>query len=444
MEYNPSLEPGEDYPFYRIDFEKDLTGQPGTVIRHEPLAGHAVPSMASRAYRVIYQSTSGIGDQKGRPMPVSGIIAFPPDGASDEPWPVLSWAHGTVGSADKCAPSMDEYLDVRAKGSPLHLLRAINMAPHALLNAFLEAGWAVAMTDYEGLGCYGNHPYLLGDSEGRGILDIVPVVRQVAESEGIDHPIADDYAIVGHSQGGQAALFAASMAGPGEGSYATPGRLVGVAALAPASNLKGREVVSNDPAERGLLLAYKNLGPVGDLGGFYVLFTNGVIGGDPGLKAPDLLGQIFQTDALTKYLEDYDTKARVELSLDAFWMTRPPLAANRPNGIFQEQRTLSGMIPAWVRYWKQVDDFNPEVKIGVPIRISQARGDERVIPEKTEKLLTQLRAIPEQKPITEEFRAGDLEDPDPHGLGEHFGLLVDPTEIARLVKWVSDRRAEAA
>jgi len=101
MEYNPDLEPKDEYPFYQVDFGTELTGQHGTLIRYEPLTGHAVPGKASTAYRVIYESTSGIGDQIDKPMPVSGIIAFPAESASEDPWPVLSWCPSWGRSPDR-------------------------------------------------------------------------------------------------------------------------------------------------------------------------------------------------------------------------------------------------------------------------------------------------------------------------------------------------------
>ena len=55
--------------------------------------------------------------------------------------------------------------------------RKINAAPHRLLNEFLNRGWVVVMTDYEGLGTRGPHPYLFGTSEARGVLDIVRAAR---------------------------------------------------------------------------------------------------------------------------------------------------------------------------------------------------------------------------------------------------------------------------
>ena len=295
------------------------------------------------------------------------------------------------------------------------------------------------MTDYEGLGTYGNHPFLLGGSEGRGILDIVPAARQLADQE-VKQPVSDKYAIVGHSQGGQAALFGAHLADTYPDTYAGTGILAGVAALAPASNLTD-----------GLRLAYGSWGPVGDLGAFYPLFSNGVFGGDPGIDK----SEIFQDWALEKYLADYDTKARAELSEDPAWMDTPPLkpVPNRAEGIFRDQYLLG--VPsrneAWEKYWAQVNGFNPALEITVPIRISQADGDTRVNPANTRKLIGQLRAIGGEGPITPVFYPGDPEEqpgytghtviaiPDPETLGEHFGLLVYDTEIEQLVDWAGEQ-----
>jgi hypothetical protein len=170
---------------------------------------------------------------------------------------------------------VDPYLDIDSDPAALSLLRTINNAPHELLNRFLRAGWAVAMTDYEGLGTYGVHPYLLGESEGRGILDIVPAVRELAAADDVNGPgIAREYVIVGHSQGGQAALFGAHLAHRDSAVYADRGTLLGVAALAPASNLKGTALPIKEE-DRGLLVAYQLGQPIPDLAGFIALFTNG-------------------------------------------------------------------------------------------------------------------------------------------------------------------------
>jgi pimeloyl-ACP methyl ester carboxylesterase len=432
-DYDPTLEP--DIEFYRVT-DEELTGEPGDLIRSERLAQDAYAALdeASATYRVLYQSASGLGDKNAEPtneaIAVSGLIAFPPGTAPKGGWPVVSWAHGTVGSADHAAPSMDPYVDAVPGRTGLGLLRKINKAPHALLNAFLRAGWAVAMTDYEGLGTYGNHPYLLGVPEGRGILDIVPAVHQLA-AQTVRQLIAGRYAIVGHSQGGQAALWGAHLASTG--AYPTRGTLIGVAALAPASNLKP-----------GLFAAYNlpSTELLGDLGAFYPLFCNGVFGGDPTIKEE----LIFQQAAVTKYREDFNTKSRAELSEDPFWMERPPLAAPNPlwstdrsAGIFRTQVGSDAQTTAWNKYWVQVDAFNPALKITVPIRISQAGGDTRVNPSNTATLLEQLREIDGIAPVTEKFYVmGEVATPDPDTLGEHFGLLVYELEIQAILGWFAD------
>ena len=39
--------------------------------------------------------------------------------------------------------------------------------------SYLTQGWTVTATDYPGLGTPGGHPYLVGDSEGRAVIDSV-------------------------------------------------------------------------------------------------------------------------------------------------------------------------------------------------------------------------------------------------------------------------------
>jgi pimeloyl-ACP methyl ester carboxylesterase len=156
------------------------------------------------------------------PVATSGIIVLPDSSkhaVTDGGYPLISWCHGTVGVANRVAPSRDRG-DTGA--SPM------NAYPKTLLNRFLDRGWAVAMTDYEALGTGTAdklHPYMLGESEARAALDIVLAARHLFRDE-----ISPRFALVGHSQGGQAALFAAANA---------PGRvngLVAVAAIAPANH----------------------------------------------------------------------------------------------------------------------------------------------------------------------------------------------------------------
>ena len=92
----------------------------------------------------------------------------------------------------------------------------------------LESGYAIAATDYPGLGTPGPHPYLVGESEARGVIDLVRAARSFP---GLEQ--SSRFAVWGHSQGGQAALFTGMIAK----SYAPELHLVGVAAAAPATDL---------------------------------------------------------------------------------------------------------------------------------------------------------------------------------------------------------------
>ena len=203
-------------------------GEPGDVIRSEPLPG--APS-GSQAWKVLYLSTGF----DGSPIAVSGVVIAPtstttsgstpgsaPSGTAVEAGrPILSWAHPTTGVVDDCAPST--------------LSEVFELIPG--LATFLEAGYVVAATDYEGLGTAGVHPYLIGESEGRAVLDAARAARDLPEAGA-----GDQLLLWGHSQGGQASLFAGQM----QPSYAADLTLVATAAAAPAGEL---QTLLNDDAD---------------------------------------------------------------------------------------------------------------------------------------------------------------------------------------------------
>ncbi len=92
----------------------------------------------------------------------------------------------------------------------------------------VRRGYVIAATDYPGLGTPRPHPYLVGVSEARAVLDSVRAARQLLGIGG-----ANRFTVWGHSQGGHAALFTGLLAK----SYAPDLQLVGVAAAAPATEL---------------------------------------------------------------------------------------------------------------------------------------------------------------------------------------------------------------
>jgi dipeptidyl aminopeptidase/acylaminoacyl peptidase len=92
----------------------------------------------------------------------------------------------------------------------------------------MSEGYIVVATDYPGLGTDGIHPYLIGESEARSVIDSVRAARDMPNSGA-----SNRFAVWGHSQGGHAALYTGEIAA----RYAPELRLVGVAAAAPATYL---------------------------------------------------------------------------------------------------------------------------------------------------------------------------------------------------------------
>jgi dienelactone hydrolase len=178
---------------------------PGTLIRTTPIAA---PSGA-RAWKVLYHSRT----VDGKDIAVSGVVVVPRGDAPKGGRPVVTWGHGTTGLADQCAPSKQT--------------DAASQVP--FVAQLVDAGYVVAATDYEGLGTPGVHPYLVGESEGRSMLDAARAARALSGSGA-----GDQVLVAGLSQGGQSALFAGELAS----SYAPELDVLGVAAAAPAADVE--------------------------------------------------------------------------------------------------------------------------------------------------------------------------------------------------------------
>jgi acetyl esterase/lipase len=180
-------------------------GKPGDIIRAEPLAN--APS-GSTAYRILYRSTG----LKGEPISVSGVVVIPGGTVPPRGRDIVAWAHPTTGVVPRCAPSLRPGVLDSIPG----------------LHDMLARGYIVAATDYPGLGTVGPHPYLVGISEGRAVLDSVRAARALPQASA-----SNRFAVWGHSQGGHAALYTGQLAR----RYAPDLQLAGVAAAAPATEL---------------------------------------------------------------------------------------------------------------------------------------------------------------------------------------------------------------
>jgi pimeloyl-ACP methyl ester carboxylesterase len=190
--------------FYRAP-PSEVAGAPGTLVRKELIDG---APLGATTYRVLYRST-GLDD---KPILVSGVVIVPPGDPPPGGRPIVAWAHPTSGVVPHCAPSLAIFLFEQIQG----------------LRSFMRDGYVVAATDYPGLGTTGPHPYLVGTSEARAVIDSVRVAATLPGAGG-----GKKFIVWGHSQGGHAALFTGLIAK----TYAPELDLLGVAAAAPATDL---------------------------------------------------------------------------------------------------------------------------------------------------------------------------------------------------------------
>lgn len=179
--------------------------RPGDIVASAPSAFHPLPGQPTntKAWKVHYRSTTA----DGAPNVVSGTVIVPQDGRTG-PRPLITYAVGTVGMGDSCAPSNN-------------LPNGTAMEAN-LIQQYTQRGWAVVVTDYEGLGTPGVHTYTVGPSAGHAMLDAARAAIRLPEAGlGADTPVG----IMGYSQGGQASSWAAEL----QGSYAPELKVKGTA-----------------------------------------------------------------------------------------------------------------------------------------------------------------------------------------------------------------------
>ncbi|HEX8051607.1 MAG TPA: lipase family protein [Thermoleophilaceae bacterium] len=290
---------------------------------------------------VLYRSTS----VRGKTVAVSGTIHLPKGKAPRGGWPVVSWAHATSGLGDQCAPSRNP-----GEGA----IHAYHVYIEALLDRWLKAGFAVVRTDYEGLGTKGVHPYLVGVSEGRGVLDIVRAARKV-------HPglLSTRFAIGGHSQGGHAAVFATALAR----KWVPELSLRGTTAFAPFS--QGDEIFAS----------LAQLDQPSRVSGYAALFVRGIEAGYPQLGVTSLLSQ--------RGADLYPLTLSV--CIDEITSESSEFAKTAPRDLFREGADLEP-----IRTTLAANDPT-DLKLTTPLLVEQGSSDTTVNPNFTQAMVAGLR-----------------------------------------------------
>lgn len=280
------------------------------------------------AWQVLYLSTTTGGGATA----VSGTV-FVPQSSSAGIRPVAAYAAGTQGWGDQCAPSKE--------------IASGTFDEQFAVNGMLTAGWAVAVTDYPGLGTPGDETYNVGIPEGYAILDSLIAAKQIPGS-GLS--ASAPTAIEGYSQGGGGADWAAQL----QPSYAPNLNLKGVAAGGTPANLQAVAANINGTT-------------------FFAFLAGTAIGFNAAYPSLNLLSDL--TPAGQAAIAKLDTMCQTEALLT--------YAGQRI-----ENYTVGGVNPINEPRWQTVLDANNlgSMKPGVPLLQYHGLSDE-VIPYSIESAL---------------------------------------------------------
>jgi alpha-beta hydrolase superfamily lysophospholipase len=313
-------------------------GQPGQIIHTEPVESAALNG--AKLWRILYHSTTPTGDD----IAVSGLIAQPASPAPAGGYPVLAIAHGTSGIARACAPS----INVLNRSLTQTSLFEREFKP------MLDAGFAIVMSDYQGMGTPGPYAYLIGASEGRNVLDSIRAIRNFGQV-----PVNDQTIVWGISQGGHAAAFAGEMAA----TYAPELTLTGVAMEAPAAELTALVNTTFAANKRG-----------GTTGlAMYIV-------GAWSSAYPDATADIVLTEKGKRDLASAHTKCLFSEAID--FLFEPPSAYLKAN---------PATVPAWAA--RLVENTPGQVPIRAPIFVAQGSDDPIVLLETTELFVKKMCAL---------------------------------------------------
>ena len=173
-----------------------MTKNAGELLSHEEIETSIT---GAKAWRVRYSSK----DYLGNPTESTGLVIAPTAAGTNRP--ILTWCHGTTGLGDAACPS--------AQPDPVRELTVYFSAESTRqidygipgLQGFIDAGWVVCATDYQGLGTPGMHNYTVNRTNG---LDGLNLARAVG-SMGLD--VGKQLGAMGWSQGAGAAAALAEL-----------------------------------------------------------------------------------------------------------------------------------------------------------------------------------------------------------------------------------------
>ena len=187
---------------------------PATLIHSEPIA---TSIRGAQAFRVRYHSS----DLHGKPTESTGLIIAP--SAPGENRRVMTWAHGTTGMGDAACPSAQP--DPARELTTYFSSGSVTQIDYGIpgLQGFIDDGWIVTATDYQGMGTPGMHQYTVNRTNA---LDSVHIVHALHE---MNLGAGRRFGAIGWSQGGGASAAIAELDASAFGDL----QLVGTVAMSP-------------------------------------------------------------------------------------------------------------------------------------------------------------------------------------------------------------------
>jgi hypothetical protein len=171
----------------------------------------------AEAFRIRYHSS----ELHGKATESTGLVITPAEHKENRK--VLSWAHGTTGIGDAGCPSAQpdparELVSYFQSGSTTQIDYGIPG-----LQKFIDEGWVVVATDYQGLGTPGVHQYTVNRTNALDAVNIVHAAREM------DLGIGTKFGCIGWSQGGGTSAAVAELDAAAYGEL----ELVGTVAMSP-------------------------------------------------------------------------------------------------------------------------------------------------------------------------------------------------------------------
>ena len=186
-------------PFYQglaaISAEQPL----GTVVAKEAVATQ-IPG--AEAWRIAYVSS----DAMERKTLSSALVIAPTAAMPASGRPIVTWAHGTTGIAQNCGPS--QVFDPAQDLNEYNLIGGTSWTDFGIPAAtqFIQDGYVLVATDYQGLGAGGTHQYANAATNARDLINAARAVGSMGLSGSNRKVVAN-----GWSQGGGAVIAAASL-----------------------------------------------------------------------------------------------------------------------------------------------------------------------------------------------------------------------------------------